>query len=171
MSTERYEFLVGRCEFEKSGVASFWNRALRVLKSGVTSLITKRYERWKGNTVRIRDNTCCCKFHSRWRIYLWYSLPLTAGPLGRHRKWNKSENLPFANGLKPAGLRVRIRTIFLAKLEFSFQSVVTRGRIFSYTWMLRLHFLSRCAVSVCILCVHLCRHPCTGKSRCAPFSV
>lgn len=46
------------------------------------------------------------------RIYLWYSLPLTEGPLGRHHKWNKSENLPFANGLKPAGLRGRIRTIF-----------------------------------------------------------
>ena len=177
LRTECYEFEHRALRVFESGVASFevgryefWSRALRVLKSGVTNLITKRYERWKGNTVRIRDNTCCCKFHSRWRIYLWYSLPLTEGPLGRHRKWNKSENLPFANGLKPAGLRGRIRTIFLAKLEFSFQNVVTRDRIFSYTWMLRLHFLSRCAVRVCILCVHLCRHPCTGKSRCGPFS-
>ena len=88
------------------------------------------------------------------RIYLWYSLPLTAGPLGRHHKWNKSENLPFANGLKPAGLRVRIRTIFLAKLEFSFQSVVTRDRIFSYTWMLRLYDCQG-VQSGCAYCVYI----------------
>ena len=80
---------------------------------------TARCEGWKGNSVWIRNSTCCCKFHSLSAIrhlnrcrsefieresILSHSLPLTARPLGRRDRGNKSEDLPCA--LLDLGLQV-----------------------------------------------------------------
>ena len=80
---------------------------------------TARCEGWKGNSVWIRNSTCCCKFHSLsairhlnrcWSDFLEresilsHSLPLTDEPLGRRDRGNKSEDLPCA--LLDLGLQV-----------------------------------------------------------------
>ena len=59
-----------------------------------------------GNTVRIRNNACCCEFQFRRGIFhLLHSLPL-AFKLGRRNRGSKSEDLPFALEIHNlAGLR------------------------------------------------------------------
>ena len=89
---------------------------------------TARCEGWKGNSVWIRNSTCCCKFHSLWAIrhlnrcrsefleresILSHSLPLTAGPLGRRDRGSKSEDLPCVlDDLDSQVYELRIKTIF-----------------------------------------------------------
>ena len=55
-------------------------------------LRTKRYERWKGNPVRIWDNTSCCKSHSIKSLFV--ALFATDCISGRRDKRDKSEDLP-----------------------------------------------------------------------------
>lgn len=57
-----------------------------------------------GNPVRIRDNTCCCEFHSARNTNLPNSLPLARDALGRLGRRNKSEDLPLC--IKDFGLQV-----------------------------------------------------------------
>ena len=60
-------------------------------------LRTLRHERWKGNPVRIWDNTSCCKFHSMSLAQhqtIFTALWATDYESGRRGRWNKSEDLP-----------------------------------------------------------------------------